>query len=251
LIAGAVEVVIQSVVRVYWLDDPKLFARNFQGPLSEITTISDRYIRFLNDVNLASLDEENTAFMDKKARLRFFCLRAARKLGNADGIAEYSKPLVYPDVMSRYLFPASPRYNAIFEKHFSFRTWSRWETVLFLPVIPDTSSFLLGKKDIAGENMPDIEMPLSETSNCTTQRNRFQKYIKGVFMFTALKKFFQGFGVTRTENLVVLSFRIAETIVEMGVLLVPVFFICFYLFIFVISLYNLFRDKCVSISAFF
>jgi hypothetical protein len=250
LIAGAVEVVIQSVVRVYWLDDPKLFARNFQVPLSEIITISDRDCRFLNDAGLASLDEENTAFMDKKARLRFFCLRAARKLGNADGIAEYSKSLVYPDVMARYLFPAS-RYNAIFEKHFSFRTWSRWETVLFLPVIPDTSSFLLGKKEIDGENMLHKEMPLSETSNCRTQRNRFQKYIKGVFMFTALKNFFQGFGVTRTENLVVFSFRIAETIVEMGVLLVPVFFICFYLFIFVISLYNLFRDKCISISAFF
>jgi len=245
--AGAVEVVIQSFVRENWLDDPNLFAQNFEVPLSDLVTISDRDLRFLNDASLALLDEENISFMDKKTRLRFFCLRAARKLQSADGINEYSKPLVYPDSITRYLFAS--RYNALFEKHFSFRTWSRWDTVLFLPIVPNTM-FLLGKN--IGEDMLHKEIHMAETSYCRSQRNRFQKYIKGVFMFKALKKFFQGFGNIRNEmRLFTFFFRIVETIVEMVILVIPLFFIFFFLLILILSIYNLFRDSCISISAIF
>ncbi len=239
------EVVIQSVLRVSWLNDPQLFAANFQVPLNELILISDRKTRFLNDAGLASLDEEDVRFMDKKGRLRLFCLRAARKLRNIDAIAEYARPLAFPDFITRIL---SSRYNAIFEKHFSFRTWSRWEQILFIPTLPDTTC-LLGKA--SAEEPIFLKAPHGEATICR-QRNRFKKYIKGVFMFKALRKVLRGFRNTGKEiELSLFSFRFIETIIEIGILLIPLLFIFFFLLIFILSLYNLFRDKCVSISEIF
>jgi len=137
--AGSVSMVMQTTLKLRWLASATLFSKHFQVSEEKLLEACEGDPRLLYNIAVANADSTDLSLMTNAEKLKYVCAKIAEKDGNYTALNEYRKPRVYfgaiENVLGRYLglYP-------VFERFTGYRTWSRWEKVLFLSPVPDLES---------------------------------------------------------------------------------------------------------------
>jgi len=134
--AGAMNVVIQTNLKLQFLNSPKLFSKHFDIPEGMLMEVCDGDSSFLHNKGLAKKDHEDPQFMTNTEKIEHMCATIAVKGGNRNALEEYKKPVRYFGILEK-TFGRFIGAHPIFERFTCYRTWSRWHKVLFLAPVPD------------------------------------------------------------------------------------------------------------------
>jgi len=134
--AGAINVVIQTRLRLHYLRSPQLFSKHFDIPEEILLKACDGDSSILHNKGLARNDHKNPNFMQSEEKIEHMCATMAQKHGNKKALLEYKKPVVYFGLLEK-CFGRCFGINPIFERYACYRTWSRWQKVLFLSPVPN------------------------------------------------------------------------------------------------------------------
>eukprot|EP00565_Helicotheca_tamesis_P006551 CAMPEP_0185735410 /NCGR_PEP_ID=MMETSP1171-20130828/25212_1 /TAXON_ID=374046 /ORGANISM="Helicotheca tamensis, Strain CCMP826" /LENGTH=746 /DNA_ID=CAMNT_0028405709 /DNA_START=1 /DNA_END=2241 /DNA_ORIENTATION=+ len=144
LTAGSIEVIIQYTLETRFLKSATHFWRKYDIPLGRKSLVQNDIggSNFLKDTRCASRDSEDAKFMTEDEKKIFDFAYVAKKNGHKHAISEYSKGTVHFDrtfnFILTFFFAAGD--GGMFNRFSSYRTWSRWEKVLFVSDIPEMSS---------------------------------------------------------------------------------------------------------------
>ena len=129
-------VVMQGTIDLRSLSTPSLFAKKFGVKEEDVLAACDGDRNLLRNKMCAHADCHQVDFMSDEERVEFMCATIAERMKNRNAIDEYKKKKVYFGVIESILGSWSWA-NPLFERMTFFRTWSRWEKVLFLPEVPN------------------------------------------------------------------------------------------------------------------
>mmetsp|Transcript_12718 Transcript_12718/g.29561 ORF Transcript_12718/g.29561 Transcript_12718/m.29561 type:complete len:377 (+) Transcript_12718:402-1532(+) len=144
IMAGAMELVLQDVLLRRALANATLFAEEFDVSVEAIKEACDGDPHVLRNPHVASRDQNDTDFMHNDEVVKHLCRQVALDMKNKEAIIEYEKPRIYfGRLMKHYKYLLGHRTGGgIFDRTSAYRTWSRWEKVLFLAKVPDLDETL-------------------------------------------------------------------------------------------------------------
>lgn len=145
-VAGAVSMVMQTSLKLRWLASTKLFSKNFHVSEEKLLEACDGDPTFLYNRRVASEDSTSLSYMTNADKIKYMCAKIAERDGNYAALNEYRKPRVYFGMIEKFLGRYLGLY-AVFERFTDYRTWSRWEKVLFLSAVPDLESIFQTNTD--------------------------------------------------------------------------------------------------------
>mmetsp|Transcript_5104 Transcript_5104/g.5904 ORF Transcript_5104/g.5904 Transcript_5104/m.5904 type:complete len:678 (+) Transcript_5104:77-2110(+) len=133
--AGTAELVIQGVLRLEVLKNPARLCKHFD-------INADDYKNALGSKSLCNLavakrDERNEFYLSEKEWIFRKNADAAKRMNNDYALSEFQKPNVQFGYFAGLLAWLGIRKAGVFNRYRAYRTWSRWEKVLFLPRVPD------------------------------------------------------------------------------------------------------------------
>jgi len=163
--AGTMELIIQNTLRLDCLQSPKLFSKAFNIPEEEILEKCDRHPKLFLDEKQALEDENNPIFMNEDEKMKARCKEIAIELGNSNAIKEYEKSPVYFSTLERYLCHGHG--NGMFQRYKHYRTWGRWENILYKSPVPVLKHFF----DIGDIGEPILSKKLDDIHH--TKRKPF------------------------------------------------------------------------------
>uniref|UniRef100_A0A7S4R4B5 Uncharacterized protein n=1 Tax=Ditylum brightwellii TaxID=49249 RepID=A0A7S4R4B5_9STRA len=187
--AGTMELIIQNTLRLDCLQSPKLFSKAFNIPEEEILEKCDRHPKLFLDEKQALEDENNPIFMNEDEKIKARCKEIAIELGNSNAIKEYEKSPVYFSLYERYLCCCHG--NGMFQRYNHYRTWGRWENILYKSPVPDLKHFFETDDEgepILSKKLDDIHHTkrkpfLNFSQNNTSHTRRFVRHSFEVLTF--------------------------------------------------------------------
>jgi len=136
LTAGAMEVVMQSTVRFRSMASVEAFSNKYDIPQEELRKACDDSPTLLKDLNVADDDAENPEYLTKEERILQIFKEVSKDTGNRSAIEEYEKPKVYFGIAETIMGSLGSA-NPVFNNFQAYRTWSRWNKVLYLAPVPN------------------------------------------------------------------------------------------------------------------
>ena len=135
--AAAIQVVLQQTIQLNWLKNPEEFCARFCVSPDVLDTVCDGDSGVLKNKRLAEADAENVQFMTAKEKLGYRCRKLAEEMQNPNAIDEYTPPRVRFGVFKKDFsgFFCSES-HFMFQRFLMYRTWSRWERLLYAPRVP-------------------------------------------------------------------------------------------------------------------
>mmetsp|Transcript_13783 Transcript_13783/g.15501 ORF Transcript_13783/g.15501 Transcript_13783/m.15501 type:complete len:340 (-) Transcript_13783:1093-2112(-) len=138
--AGAVEVAMLSTIRLRVLGSSKLFSEHFDIHEELLLKVCDEDKNLLNNLGLAKIDANDFNFMTDEERINMMCAKVSKDSKNEHAMEEYIKKPAYFGYIERllnkfYSSSATVSFPA-FERFTPYRTWSRWEKLLYLSPVP-------------------------------------------------------------------------------------------------------------------
>jgi hypothetical protein len=127
---------MQTTIDLRCLSSSALFAENFDVSEETLMEACEQDPYLFQNKRLAKKDSRAVEFMSDEERIEFMCGTIAESMRNHHAIEEYRKQKVYFGSIEAFLGSWS-RANAMFDRMTDYRTWSRWEKVLFLSPVPD------------------------------------------------------------------------------------------------------------------
>ena len=127
---------MQTTIDLRSLSSPAIFAETFDVSEEALNAACENESSLFQNKRLAEKDSREIDFMSDEERIEFMCGTIAENVGNRNAIEEYKKQKVYFGSIETLLGSWSLA-NPLFERMTAYRTWSRWEKVLFLSPVPD------------------------------------------------------------------------------------------------------------------
>ena len=152
--------IMQTTIDLRSLSSPALFAKTFDVSEEVLMAVCDGDRNLFQNKRLAERDSMAIEFMTAEEQTLFLCGSVAEDTGNLKALEEYRKKKVYFGVIETLLGSwcgADP----LFERMTAFRTWSRWEKILFLSPVSDLDNILDGDCSVKQE----VKERFSSTSN--------------------------------------------------------------------------------------
>jgi hypothetical protein len=145
MMAGAVELVIQSTLLINCLEDPERISAAYGIPVEQVIAAcggANNPTEGFNNLEQAQKDVKDIRFMTGGRALDQRCADVAEELGRKDAIEHYVKLPSFFGLEGKlmyYIF-GTRRYG-FFEKMEYMRTWSRWDKLLYLSELPPDASW--------------------------------------------------------------------------------------------------------------
>lgn len=146
--AGTLEVAMQSFLRFRYLTSARLFADKFKITEEEILLACDDDPSLLYDDALSRNDRKDIANKDDSELFEHFCMEKSHKDSlNKEVRNEFTKMstvfgkleqklFIFIDKLTSFLGFNPFEELCVFNRHIGFRTWSRWEKILYLAKVP-------------------------------------------------------------------------------------------------------------------
>ena len=136
--AGAIGIVLQSTVRLNWLKAPDEFSKWFSVCPEELKRLCNEDPHLLKNDSVAQQDASDLRFMTNDEAVKFRCRVIAREMRNANAMGEYEEPSLLFGFVDRIINRMCGRpHRRIFNRFWSYRTWSRWDALLYKPPVPN------------------------------------------------------------------------------------------------------------------
>lgn len=133
--AGTMELVIQATLNLQDFDDVYETCDLFDIDVKDYHSNIGPHP--LKDVHQARRDDADTRFMTKKERIFNTVAEEARDLKNGFAIGTYKKAIVQFGIIDSLYGKLGLRSKGIFHRYLEYRTWSRWEQLVFLSYVPE------------------------------------------------------------------------------------------------------------------
>lgn len=244
--AGAVSMVMQTSLKLRWLSSTKLFSEHFQISEEKLLEACDGDPTFLFNTRVSNEDSTNLSFMTNVEKIKFMCAKIAERDGNHMALNEYRKPRIYFGMLER-LFGRYFGLNPVFERFTGYRTWSRWENVLFLSPVPDLESIFHKNSDGTITMSKSINQFASTLVNYYPEEDGVQDWIlflrhfRDVLIFRDLHRALKAVRRTCSVSVVI---RIIDGIFNWGSYVIHIFFPLYLLSGFAETIVNLVTSEC-------
>jgi len=151
--AGTAELVIQGTLRLEVMKNPKRLCKMYDIDPKEYKEALGN--ASLCDERCAERDEASWDYLSEKEWIFRKNAEVAKRLDNDYALLEFTKPNTQFGYFAGFLVKLGLRKSGVFNRYHAYRTWSRWEKILFLPKIPDhmddfENKNTLNKKKIKG-----------------------------------------------------------------------------------------------------
>jgi len=168
LTAGAIETGLQATVQLRVLASPKLFSEKFDIHEELILTVCDDDSSLLCNHRIAGIDTNDPQYMTTEERIQLICGKVAQDSKNRYAIEEYKKRPVYFGLLESALASISRGKlvysDPMFERFKAWRTWSRWDKVLFLSPVPILDDIFEDNDEGSSIAVPKAEDEMSSRS---------------------------------------------------------------------------------------
>lgn len=138
----------------------------------------------LKDKIRAAIDDKNPAFLSKKERLWYIFAEYADRKGNKQAVSHFRKPLVQFGFLETVLFHFGVYKQAMFHRHIDYRTWSRWEKILYLSRVPEDDVETVSEKDI-GVLSKHVQIDMDKAMNLV-ERSDFMEFVLAILRVFSL-----------------------------------------------------------------
>lgn len=166
----------------------------------------------LKDKKLAKLDDNNPEYMSKKERLWHMLAEYAEAKGIPEAADQFRKKLELFGIIERIMFTLKIVDNAQFHRFAAFRTWSRWEKILYLAPIPVADADSISAQASNGSRM--ALMDLDEAFD-HVERSDFEEFIRAIFRVFFLFEFVDMIKLSiRVESYFELPWRVFDGILQ-------------------------------------
>jgi len=134
--AGTIEVIMATVLRFKWLESPSSFERHFGIPEHVLISACDGDVSLFLNPTVAKQDALNPDYLTKEERILHLFKEVSTEMNNKYAMDEYEKPKTYFGVFGP-LMGRLGHANPVFTSFKGYRTWSRWNQILFLAQVPN------------------------------------------------------------------------------------------------------------------
>jgi len=148
--AGTIEVVMANTIRFRSLASPSLFSAKYGVARQSLIDACGEDENLFKNREVADSDAEDVKYLTNEERVLHLFRDVAKERGNMNALDEYRKPMKYFSRMGPlfgYLGITTP----IFMTFKAFRTWSRWNEVLYLAPVPDLDTLFDDEADGDGQ----------------------------------------------------------------------------------------------------
>mmetsp|Transcript_10127 Transcript_10127/g.18616 ORF Transcript_10127/g.18616 Transcript_10127/m.18616 type:complete len:721 (-) Transcript_10127:87-2249(-) len=140
--AGAWQLAVQSVLQIRIMENPAEFCKRYDIDLNEYSEAlgaKSGHLPRIRKASLAEIDDKDPALLDPEEALFQMCDVYARRKKNMDGYEQFHKKLENFSFFDSFYMKLIPSKNVsgIFDRTRSFRTWSRWNRIIFLSKVPE------------------------------------------------------------------------------------------------------------------
>jgi len=175
--AGTIEITMQSVLETRVLSSPRLFSDKYGISVDEILVMCDDNDHLLYDADSSRHDRKNINCFDDTELFEYFSQKRAESKKCAEIKQEFTKlsrifgkPEQHLLDLQRLVlkFFCSRDFNfnlGVFNRHINYRTWSRWEKVLYLSKIPNVSNLF----EMNSDNLPIIKKELEKIKHTSAK----------------------------------------------------------------------------------
>lgn len=191
--AGAINLVMQTSLKLRWLSSTALFSEHFQVPEEKLLEACGGDSSFLCNATVAKEDSTNLTFMTNAEKMKYMCAVTAERHGNINALNEYRKPRVYFGMIEK-LIGKYIGLRPIFERFTAFRTWSRWQKVLFLSPVPDLDSIFHMDKDGTSSISKSVDQSAKRLENYYPEEENVHEWVlllrhfRDVLIFRELRR---------------------------------------------------------------
>lgn len=133
--AGAVECRIRAALDLNALKNPLRFCATYDIDPSDYKAVFNGYMPSLRSKRVSEADAANPDYMSETDVIWKMASEVAQSKGLGNAMWQFSQHLSGFSVFEHFLVKASWS-TPIFGRFRSYRTWSLWEEVLFLPPVP-------------------------------------------------------------------------------------------------------------------
>eukprot|EP00816_Leptocylindrus_hargravesii_P006322 CAMPEP_0196825598 /NCGR_PEP_ID=MMETSP1362-20130617/93145_1 /TAXON_ID=163516 /ORGANISM="Leptocylindrus danicus, Strain CCMP1856" /LENGTH=742 /DNA_ID=CAMNT_0042206053 /DNA_START=220 /DNA_END=2445 /DNA_ORIENTATION=+ len=152
--AASVELVLQNYINKPALKSTKLFAKRYNMNLDVLLEVSEGDKRLFKNRYVAEKDRKDTSLMTTRERVDFMCSELAMLTRNPSAILDYCKQQHYFGEFEfmlmkhiygalNWIYPDVKLTGGVFNRYELYRTWSRWNDILYIGNLPDINSVLM------------------------------------------------------------------------------------------------------------
>jgi len=134
--AGAIEVIMASTVRLNLMASPSLFHKKYGIDQDLLEHCCEGDSTLLLNCIVARSDATDTDYMTNEERVLQIFREVAKETNNPNAMDEYKKPNVYFGVLESWMGHFGYA-RPVFMNFQDYRTWSRWNRILFLSPVPN------------------------------------------------------------------------------------------------------------------
>lgn len=253
--AGSIEVIMSSTVRLRWISSATLFEHNYGIPEDSITNVCNGDKTLLLNHRVAKEDASKTDCLTKQERILQLFSEVSEETNNPNAMDEYKKPNIYFGVfetaMGRFGYA-----NPVFTNFKSYRTWSRWNKVLFLAPVPDLDDLFetdesgnTALRHSLGTIVHTKDEPFANfypDEDGVSKKSLLFRHMRGVLKMDLIRGL--GNSVRRGQNYVCFRviFHLMDTLLQLCAylfqIILPVFLSC----VIIVTIYELLSQQCVN-----
>jgi hypothetical protein len=251
LTAGSIEAAMQGVIRLRVLSSTTLFSQHFDIHEELLLRICDGDPNLFWNAKLARIDATDPAFMSNVEQINLMCAKCAQETKNINAIEEYTKQSVhfgFIETVVAYIFGKSFS-DPVFERFTPWKTWSRWEKVLFLSPCPILDDLLNSDEDQMPSSKPKIDLSRSIPNFYPKEsRSPIKIFMQSVIDTLLFRDFLPTLRpVCDTRHLVKFFFRLFDGIVlNWGSYVIQFIFPLYLMTAFVEVMHNVIFMKCFN-----
>jgi hypothetical protein len=218
--AATCEIVIRNVLRLDIIANPYFFCSFFDIPPDEYKAAVGGKMRGLWAPRLSRKDAKKSDFLRPKDNLWRQASKYAKYHGNPSAVTFFEEPIVNFGYFDQCLQFIGLKTSGIFNRYEGYRCWSRWDQVLFLPVVPKPDE-ILNTKSLASIRIEKYSANFMEEVHSVLNFNvrsgmtfsqRFLKQILDTFLFKTA--WFAVKTVWRRGFYIALPFKIIDGFIE-------------------------------------
>eukprot|EP00816_Leptocylindrus_hargravesii_P006554 CAMPEP_0196805842 /NCGR_PEP_ID=MMETSP1362-20130617/5665_1 /TAXON_ID=163516 /ORGANISM="Leptocylindrus danicus, Strain CCMP1856" /LENGTH=847 /DNA_ID=CAMNT_0042178997 /DNA_START=230 /DNA_END=2770 /DNA_ORIENTATION=- len=168
--AGSVEIILQNSIERHILKSPALFAEKYNIPVSNLIECCDGDQKLFHNFVQAERDAKDVTFMTRDEILYERCRLLSVEKNNKRAIDNFDKQVTffggYPIERSRIAPGKSDHAHGLFNNYRSYRTWSRWASILYLSPVPELDKEIFcGRTSVLRQELED-EVPSFMFGDC-------------------------------------------------------------------------------------
>lgn len=209
--AGTIELIFQSSLKLNILRSGHKICRAYGiDPVDYEATIGSLDVG-LSDVILGRTDDANPNFMSKNERLWALFADHAATVNNKRALDTFRYRPAHYGTIESLMYKAGCYDQGIFRRWLSYRTWSRWEQLLYLPVIPPAPKMT----ELAQESILFDRRTLCGLGNEVAQRSVFDLFFLHILNVITFKE-----AVTSVSSVISygrylqVPFRVFDAVIE-------------------------------------